>query len=109
MIFLEFIQDEPILSLLLHIISDLEKFAIITFIHKGKLFSESKDDLLIIWNIKCTEEEFPNINSSAVKGVRKNKFGMEALVLKDEIEGNYVIDKADIEDIMIFYIKEQMI
>lgn len=112
-IFLEFIQDESnSIFVSSHIISDLEKICdYITFIHKGKIvFSESKDDLLDKYGIlKCTEEEFPNINSSAVKGVRKNKFGMEALVLKDEIEGNYVIDKADIEDIMIFYIKEQMI
>jgi ABC-2 type transport system ATP-binding protein len=112
-IFLEFIQDESnSIFVSSHIISDLEKICdYITFIHRGKIvFSESKDDLLDKYGIlKCTEEELESLNPAAIKGVRKNKFGIEALVLKDEIKGNHVIDKADIEDIMIFYIREQII
>lgn len=112
-IFLEFIQDEShSIFVSSHIISDLEKICdYITFIHKGKIvLSEPKDELLERYGIlKCTEEEFEQVNPAVIKGVRKNKFGIEALVLKDELKGNYVIDKADIEDIMIFYIKEQMV
>jgi ABC-2 type transport system ATP-binding protein len=40
--------------------------------------------------------------------MRKNKFGIEALVLKNEIKGSYLIDRASLEDIMIFIIKEQV-
>lgn len=112
-IFLEFIQDEShSIFISSHIISDLEKICdYITFIHKGKIiFSEAKDDLLEKYGIlKCSEEEFKMIDNSMVKGIRKNKFGIEALVLKNKIKGNYLIDKASIEDIMIFYIKEQVL
>jgi len=59
--------------------------------------------------LKCSEEEFKNIDKNIVKGIRKNKFGIEALILKNKIRGNYVIDKASIEDIMIFNIKEQVL
>lgn len=110
-IFLEFIQDEShSIFISSHIISDLEKICdYITFIHKGKIiFSEAKDDLLDKYGIlKCSEEEFKMIDNRIVKGIRKNKFGVEALVLKNKIRGNYLIDKASIEDIMIFHIKEQ--
>jgi len=110
--FLEFIQDESnSIFVSSHIISDLEKICdYITFIHKGKIiFSEAKDDLLYDYGIlKCSVEEFENIDKSIVKGMRKNKFGIEALILKNEISGNYIVDKASIEDIMIFIIKEQV-
>ena len=111
-IFLEFIQDESnSIFVSSHIISDLEKICdYITFIHKGKIiFSEAKDDLLDNYGIlKCSEVEYKNIDKNIVKGIKRNKFGLEALVLKNKIRGNYVIDKASIEDIMIFHIKEQV-
>ena len=110
--FLEFIQDESnSIFVSSHIISDLEKICdYITFIHKGKItFSEAKDDLLYDYGIlKCSVEEFENIDKSIVKGMRKNKFGIEALILKNKISGNHIVDKASIEDIMIFIIKEQV-
>ena len=109
--FLEFIQDESnSIFVSSHIISDLEKICdYITFIHNGKIIlSETKDDLLDNYGIlKCSAEEFKNIDKSIIKGIRRNKFGIEALILKNKISGNYVIDKASIEDIMIFIIKEQ--
>ena len=112
-IFLEFIQDEShSIFVSSHIISDLEKICdYITFIHKGKIaFSEPKDELLEKYGIlKCPEEELKKIDISLIKGVRKNKFGVEALVLKNKIKGRFVIDKANIEDIMLFHVKEQVI
>lgn len=112
-IFLDFIQDEShSIFISSHIISDLEKICdYITFIHNGKIiFSESKDDLLEDYGIlKCSEDELNKLNRDIIKGIRKNKFGIEALVLKNKVKGNYIIDKAGIEDIMIFYIKEQAI
>jgi len=112
-IFLEFIQDESnSIFISSHIISDLEKICdYITFIHRGKVvFSEPKDELLEKYGIlKCSEKELEKIEVSAVKGIRKNKFGVEALVFKNKIKGSYVIDKANIEDIMLFHVKEQVL
>lgn len=109
-VFLEFIQNEEhSIFISSHIISDLEKICdYISFIHKGKIiFSEPKDRLLEDYGIlKCSSEDFKNIDKNLIKGYRKNSFGMEVLVLKNNIKGNYVIDKANIEDIMLFYVKE---
>lgn len=111
-VFLEFIQNEEhSIFISSHIISDLEKICdYITFIHKGKIiFSESKDSLLENYGIlKCSLEDYKNIDKSIVKGSRKNSFGVEALVLQNKIKGNYVIDKASIEDIMLFIVKENI-
>jgi len=46
------------------------------------------------------------VSTEAIKGIRKNKFGIEALVLKNEISVRHVVDRANIEDIMLFYVKE---
>ncbi|WP_066715608.1 ABC transporter ATP-binding protein [Clostridium sp. Marseille-P299] len=108
-VFLEFIQEESHSILMSsHIISDLEKVCdYICFIHKGNIiFTESKDDLLERYKVlKCSLSEFNSVNQSAVIGYRKNSFGVEALVLKDKLKGNYLVDEASIEDIMLFYIK----
>jgi len=109
-IFLDFIQDEThSIFMSSHIISDLEKICdYITFIHKGRIiFSESKDVLIDNYGIlKCSEEELKEVLPEAIKGIRKNKFGIEALVLKNEISVRHVVDRANIEDIMLFYVKE---
>lgn len=108
-VFLDFIQDEEhSVFISSHIISDLEKIAdYITFIHKGKLiFSESKDTLLNDYGVlKCSNADYDNIDKKYVYGCRKNKFGVEALVDKNKIKGSYTIDHANIEDIMLYYIK----
>ncbi|NMC57282.1 MAG: ABC transporter ATP-binding protein [Eubacteriaceae bacterium] len=110
-VFLDFIQDEThSIFMSSHIISDLEKVCdYITFIHEGKIiFCESKDELKEKFGIlKCSENEFLNIDKSIIKGYRKNNFGVEALVYKDKIKKDYTIDNASIEDIMLYYIKEQ--
>ncbi len=112
-IFLDFIQDEShSIFMSSHIISDLEKICdYITFIHKGRIiFSESKDVLIDNYGIlKCSEEELKEVSPEAIKGIRKNKFGIEALVLKNEISVSHVVDRANIEDIMLFYVKENVL
>ena len=109
-VFLEFIQnDDHAILISSHIISDLEKICdYVTFIHKGKLvFSEAKDELLDKYGLlKCSCEQFDSIDKAAVKGFRKNSFGVEALVLKDKIKEDAVIDRATMEEIMLYYIKE---
>ncbi len=111
-VFMDFIQDENnSIFISSHIISDLEKICdYITFIHKGKVvFSESKDDLIESYGIlKCSEIEFNALDKALVKGYRKNKFGVEALVLRDKVTSKLLIDKASLEEIMLFHVKEAM-
>lgn len=110
-IFLEFIQDEGHSVLISsHIISDLEKICdYITFIHKGKiLMSEPKDELLERYGIlKCTEAELVALDAAAVQAVRRSRFGVEALVLRNRVPRAFTLDRASMEDIMLFSIKEE--
>lgn len=109
-VFLEFIQDEQhSVFMSSHITSDLEKICdYITFIHKGRIiFSEPKDELLDTYGVlKCSEQELKKLDPLIVKGVRKHQFGVEALVLKNHVRGNYPIDAANLETIMLFTVKE---
>ena len=112
-IFLDFIQDEE-RSILFstHITSDLDKIAdYITFIHDGDLiFSDSKEELLNNYGIvKCGEKDFGTIDKSSIVGYRKNQFGYEVLI-KDKYSGSHkykdlIVDHANLEDIMLYYIR----
>jgi len=108
-VFLDFIQDEEhSIFISTHILSDLEKIAdYITFIHKGKIvFSEPKDNLLYNYGIlKCSNADFEKINKKIIIGSRKSQFGVEALVKRGNLKGDYTIDNASIEDIMLFQIR----
>lgn len=110
-VFLEFIQDERnSIFISSHIISDLEKICdYITFIHQGKiLFSEEKDILLEKYVIaKCTFEQYKALDPQSVIGVRKNSFGVEALVQRKKLPRNMIADPATIEDIMLYFVKER--
>ncbi|NLO86634.1 MAG: ABC transporter ATP-binding protein [Clostridiales bacterium] len=108
-VFLDFIQDEE-KSILMssHIVSDLEKICdYITLIHSGKIiFSESKDQLMEKYSIvKCSQDQLEAIASSAIIGARHNKFGSEALVLRDHVPTGFVCDPPTLEEIMLYNIK----
>lgn len=111
-VFLDFIQDEEhSIFMSSHILSDLEKICdYITLIHKGKIiFSKTKDELLDDYGVlKCSSQEFEALDKSLVKGYRKNNFGVEALILKNKLKGKYIVDSATIENIMLYYIKENV-
>ena len=108
-VLLEFIQEEDHGVLISsHIISDLEKASdYITFIHAGKVFlSESKDELKEEYVIvKCTPEEFKKLHKEDIEAYRDNKFGVEVLMRREKRPKDLMFDKANIEDIMLFYIK----
>lgn len=109
-VFLEFIQDEShSIFMSSHIISDLEKVCdYITLIHHGKLvFSAPKDDLIEKFVLlKCSESELADLPPNAIYGIKKNSFGVEALVERRVVSDQHVVDRANIEDIMIYHIKE---
>ncbi|MDM5232284.1 ABC transporter ATP-binding protein [Lysinibacillus pakistanensis] len=108
-LFLAFMQDETHSILFSsHITSDLEKIAdYITFIHNGEvLFSEGKDVLLYEYGIfKGSKEDISAIPEHAILRKRNGAFGVEALVLKNEVNEVFSFEKPSIEDIMLFYVK----
>lgn len=108
-LFLTFMQDETHSILFSsHITSDLEKIAdYITFIHNGEiLFSESKDVLLYDYGIfKGTNEEVSELPEQAIIQKREGTFGLEVLVLKNEISEAFTVERPTIEDIMLFFVK----
>jgi len=107
---LEFIQDESHgVFISSHILSDLEKICdYITFIHEGKiLLSEAKDILMEQYGIlKCSKQQLETVDPDAVVAARENSFGVEALVFRDRVPEDMVVDPAALEDIMVFYVKE---
>lgn len=109
-VFQEFIQNEEhAVFISSHIISDLEKICdYITFIHKGQiLFTKEKDSLIEDYGIlKCSKEEFQQLNKNMWINYRENQFGVEALVEKKKVQKGYMLDKATIEDIMLFLAKK---
>ena len=111
-VFQDFIQDEQnSVFMSSHIISDLEKICdYITFIHKGKIvLSEPKDELLDKFGIvRCTGEELRTLPEGSIVGVRTNNYGAEALVYRNMVNSSMNIEKASIEDIMLYHIKESL-
>lgn len=116
-IFLDFIQDEEkSIFISSHITSDLDKIAdYITFIHNGNIiFSRAKDELVDDMGIvRCKIEFFNKINKENIIRYRKNDFGYEILVKNKKLintdENNIILDNADIEQIMLYYIRGEKI
>ena len=115
-IFLDFIQDEAHSILISsHITSDLDKIAdYIAFIHKGNLvFSRPKDELAGKMGVlKCSALDFQKLRASEILRYRKSQFGYEAL-LNDRYaftrrHPDAVVDPANIEEIMLFYIRGEV-
>ncbi len=108
-IFLEYIQnDENSIFISSHITSDLEKICdYITFIHDGKIIlSDEKDKILDDYLlIKCTENDYKNLDKDIIMGKKENKFGVELLVKKDKVKNNFAAEKPNLDDIMLFFTK----
>ena len=112
-ILIDFVQDENHSVLFsTHITSDLEKVAdYVTFIHKGKLiFSHPKDELIDNYGIViCGAAVFDSMDKSEIIAFRKQDFQYKALVRnRRKAEKKYpkaIGEPANIDDIMLFYIK----
>ena len=113
-IFLEYLQNEEHSILMSsHITSDLEKIAdSVTFIDKGKiLISGYKDDILADHSvIKCTKNDYKEIDPEDIISARLNDFGAEVMVSnRDEMSRKYsglVIDSTTLEEIMLYYVNK---
>ena len=113
-IFRNFIEEDETRSILIstHITTDLEHISdYIMFIKNGKItLNLPTSDILENYGIvKCSENDFKNISKEDYEYYRKEKYQYEVLVNnKNTIKNKYgisTIDKASIEDIMLFYIK----
>ncbi len=108
-LFFEFVQDERhTIFISSHITSDLEKICdYVTFLHRGHvLLSEEKDVLLERLGIlKCTREQLRELDEAAVLGVRESSFGVEALVERENVPAGLLIERASLDDILVFLIK----
>ncbi len=109
-IFMEFTRDEGHSILISsHIVSDLEKICdYIAFLHKGKLLLyEEKDVLREQYGIiRCTTEQFEHLDPASIAGKKKNPYGIEVIMRRDNIPAGYQISPVDIEQLFIFMIKE---
>ncbi|HNZ99549.1 ABC transporter ATP-binding protein [Ruminococcus sp.] len=111
-IFLEYLQNEEHTILMSsHITSDLDKVAdSVTFIDKGKLLiSGYKDDILDSHGVlKCTKNDYKEIDPEDIISARLSDFGAEVMVAdRAECSRKYsgaVIDPATLEEIMIYYV-----
>ena len=91
-----------------HIVSDLERICdYIAFLHKGKLvLCEEKDVLLDKYGVlKCTREQLANIPEEAIHGKRIGTYGVEALVEREFMPRDAVVDRANLEDIILYMVK----
>lgn len=110
-IFLEFMQDENHSILMsTHITSDLEHIAdYICFINKGKIvFTEERNEMLEKYRImKCTDEDLQQVDKNDIIGMRKGRFCNEVLTMNADKYPGMVADAPTIEEIMVYYVKEQ--
>lgn len=103
-------QDGHAVLLSSHIVSDLERICdYIAFLHRGRLvLCQEKDVLLDTFGIlKCSREQLQNIPQEAVHGRRIGAYGAEALVERAYMPRDAVVDRASLEDIILYLSKEE--
>lgn len=113
-ILMDIIQDEnKAIFFSTHITNDLEKVAdYITFINDGALvFTDSKDEVLNSYGIvKGSNELLSEELRESLVGIKNNRFGFEALAaeasnLRSIYRDRLVIERATLDDIILFTIK----
>ena len=103
-------EDGHAVLLSSHIVSDLERICdYIAFLHRGRLvLCEEKDVLLDTYGIlKCTREQLANIPEEAIHGKRVGAYGVEALVERELMPRGLTVDRANLEDIILYLVKEE--
>lgn len=108
-IFYDFTRD-PQHSILIssHIISDLEKLCdYIAFLHEGRLlFCEEKDALAERYGIlHCEKSRLADVPAKGILGKSETPYGVSCLVKRESVNPAVPLEKASIEDIMVFLIK----
>ena len=109
-IFNEFTREEDHSILISsHIVSDLEKLCdYIAFLHKGQLlFFDGKDQLLETYGVFAgTAEQMGSLREEAVVGREAGGCGgVRALVRRDGVPAGLELERATVEDIILFMVK----
>lgn len=108
-IFSEFTREESHSVLLSsHIVSDLEKLCdYVAFLHRGQLvLCEEKDALLETYGIlSCTRRQLTDLPEDAVLGSESSPYGVRALVRRDRVAHVFPVERASLEDIILFLVK----
>ena len=93
-----------------HILSEVQAVCDrIIIINKGKIvFTEERNEMLEKYRImKCTEEDLQQVDKKDIIGMRKGRFCSEVLTLNADKYPGMVADAPTIEEIMVYYVKEQ--
>ena len=105
----DFTRDETHSVLLSsHIVSDLEKICdSVAFMHRGRLlFCETKDSLMESYALlRLTGAAFEAVPPEAVVGVRRNPYGVEALVRRALVTDALTPEHTTLEEIILFFAK----
>ena len=110
-LFLDFTrQEDHSILLSSHIVSDLEKICdYIAFLHQGRLlFCDEKDRLLETYGVFAgTAEQLESLREEAVVGREESHGygGVRALVRRDEVPAGLELERASVEDIILFMVK----
>ncbi len=109
-LFNEFTREEDHSILISsHILSDLEKLCdYIAFLHRGRLlFCDEKDRLLETYGIFAGRlEQLESLREEAVVGREERGCGgVRALVRRDEVPSGLELERATVEDIILFMVK----
>ena len=109
-IFNEFTREEDHSILISsHILSDLEKLCdYIAFLHRGQLlFCDEKDQLLETYGVFAgTAEQLESLREEAVLGREASGYGgVRALVRREEVPAGLGLERATVEDIILFMVK----
>ncbi len=112
--FQDFVTDEDHGVLLSsHITSDLEKLCdYVGYLHRGKLAVFGQKDVLLeeYAKVSCTKTVLDTLEPGLLAGVRVGQYGCQALVAHRRDfarkHPNLPLDRATLEDIMIFTAKE---
>lgn len=111
-IFMEYLEDgERSILMSSHITSDLEKIAdSVTYIDRGHILISGYKDVILETHvvIKCSKEQFSEIEPADFVSARVNSFGVEVMVKnREEMKrkyGDLIIDPATLEDVMLYYV-----
>ncbi len=106
----DFTRDESHAILISsHIVSDLEKLCdYVAFLHQGKLMlCEEKDALVSTYGIiHCTAAELGELELRSILHTKVTPYGVEAIVLRENIPDTYKVSPISIEELFVFMVKE---
>lgn len=106
----DFTRDESHAILISsHIVSDLEKLCdYVAFLHQGKLMlCAEKDALLSAYGIiHCTAAQLGELELRSILHTKVTPYGVEAIVLRENIPDTYKVSPISIEELFVFMVKE---